>query len=88
MEQNLSLAEKFGLAKRTKLIQINANTIGIIKKRKSRIIMKDGKQILDIVNTIRKIDSSISIVLIIQGPICSKTMKFLSENKIGILEES
>ena len=88
MNKNSSLAEKFDLPKRTQLIQINANTIGIIKKRKSRIIMKDGKQILDIAKMIRKVDSGISIVLIIQGPICSKTMKFLSENKIGILEES
>jgi len=87
MKQNLSLAEKFGLAKRNQLIQIDANTIGIIKKRKSRIIMKDGKQILDIAKQIRTNDKKTNIVLIIEGPICSKTLNFLSENKIGVLEE-
>jgi len=87
MEKNLSLAEKFGLAKRNQLIQIDANTIGIIKKRKSRIIMKDGKQILDMAKQIWKNDKKANVVLIIEGPICSKTINFLSENKIGILEE-
>ena len=88
MEQNTNLAEKMGLAKRTKLIQINANTIGILKKRKSRIIMKDGKQVLEIAKQIRKYDKKNNVVLIIQGPICSKTINFLSENSIGIIEES
>ena len=87
MEKNLSLAEKFGLAKRNQLIQIDANTIGIIKKRKSRIIMKDGKQILEMAKQIWKNDKKTNIVLIIEGPICSKTINFLADNKIGVLEE-
>jgi len=87
MKSNTSLAEKFGLSKRTQLIYIDKDTIGIIKKRKTRIIMKDGKQILEIAKQIRKHEKNVNIVLIIEGPICSKTINFLMEHKIGILEE-
>ena len=83
-----SLAEIYELPKRTQLIQLDENSIGLIKKRKSRIIMKDGKQIVDIANQIRKKDNTKNILLIISGPICSKTIKYLQENKIGILEEN
>ena len=83
----ISLTEQFGLPKRTQLIQLDANTIGIIKKRKSRIIMKDSKQIVDIAMQIRKENKNLNIMLIISGPICSKSIKFLGENKIDILEE-
>jgi len=83
----ISLTEQFGLPKRTQLIQLDANTIGIIKKRKSRIIMKDSKQIVDIAMQIRKENKNLNIMLIISGPICSKSIKYLGENKIDILEE-
>ncbi len=83
----ISLTEQFGLPKRTQLIQLDANTIGIVKKRKSRIIMKDSKQIVDIAMQIRKENKKLNIMLIISGPICSKSIKFLGENKIDILEE-
>jgi len=82
-----SLNEKFALPKRTQLIQLNANTVGIVKKRKSRIIMKDSKQIVDLAKQIRKVDNKLNIMLIISGPICSKSIKYLGEHKIGILEE-
>lgn len=84
----ISLTEKFGLPKRTQLVQLDNNTIGIVKKRKSRIIMKDGKQIVDIAKQIQKVDKNFNVMLIISGPICSKTIKYLGENGIGILEEN
>ena len=46
--------KQFGLSSRTYLIE-NKNTISIIIDRKSRIIMKDGKKILDQANAIQKI---------------------------------
>jgi len=78
-------AEDYRLAKRTKLIMLKKDRIGIIKKRKSRIIMKDGRQILDIAGQIRKVDAGLSIALLISGPICGKTTKFLNENQIEII---
>ena len=84
----LSLTEKFGLPKRTQLVQLDNNTIGVVKKRKSRIIMKDGKQIVETAKQIQKADKNLNVMLIISGPICSKTIKYLGENGIGILEEN
>jgi len=85
--ENKSLSEQFGLNKRTQLVQINTDSIGIIKQRKSRIIMKDGKQILEIANQIWKKDKGIKIALIISGPICSKTTAFMHQHNIDILIE-
>ncbi len=81
-------AQNYGLAKRVKLVRMKDNTIGIVKKRKSRIIMKDGRQILDIAQQIKSVDADASIALLISGPICSKTTKFLADNNIEIIQES
>ncbi|MCK5857143.1 MAG: hypothetical protein KAG64_06610 [Bacteroidales bacterium] len=85
--KNKTINEVYGLASRVKLVQIDINTIGIVKKRKSRIIMKDGLQILDIAKQIWKQEKNKTIALIVSGPICSKTTSFLVEHKIDILQE-
>ena len=77
----------FGLNSRVVLQQINADTIAIVKKRKSRIIMKDGKQILEQATEILKNNPKFKIALLVSGPVCSKTTKFLAENGIAIIKE-
>ena len=78
-------AQKYGLPKRIKLLR-EGNKIIIDKRRKSRIIMKDGRQVLDIAKAINLSDSKSQVNLLIQGPICSKTVNYLAENNIGILK--
>lgn len=80
-------AEDYNLPKRTQLISLSEGCIGIVKKRKSRIIMKDGRQIVEIALKIRNVEAALSIALIISGPICSKTRKLLQDNKIEVIEE-
>ena len=75
---------QFGLSSRT-ILQEDGESIIIVKKRKSRIIMKDSKQILEIANKILSYKPNYQIKLLISGPICSKSIKFLSENKIEII---
>jgi len=75
---------QFGLSSRT-ILQEDGESIIIVKKRKSRIIMKDSKQILEIANKILSYKPNYKIKLLISGPICSKSIKFLSENKIEII---
>ncbi len=84
---NNIIASDFGLNSRTKIVKIDDDSFGIVKKRKSRIIMKDGYQIMEIAKIImaKKPDSKIS--LIISGPICSKTTKYLVDNSIKIVHE-
>jgi len=85
--KNTLLSEEYALSKRVQLVQSDSNTISIVKKRKSRIIMKDGVQILAIAESIWTKNKSLAINLIISGPICSKTRKFLAEHSIEIISE-
>ena len=58
-------------------------SIAIVVDRKSRIIMKDGRRILEQASAIMKTDIR-PVVLLTSAPICGKTKKFLTENNISI----
>ena len=77
----------YGLSNKVILTEIDKNHIAIVKKRKSRIIMNDGKIILNQINKIRKKRPDLNISLIISGLICSKTANFLKENNINIIKQ-
>jgi len=77
-------SSQFGLSSRVKLV-LEDSCIIIVKKRKSRIIMKDSIQILDIANKIKAQEQDKEIKLLISGPICSKSIKILNENNIEII---
>jgi len=77
--------KKFGLSPRTAIGQLSQNRFVIIKDRKSRIIMKDGKQIFEQVNLIQDKEPKSKISLATNAPVCSKTTVFLQERKIDIL---
>ena len=74
----------YGLPKRT-VLQSDGQDIIIVKQRKSRIIMKDSRQIMEIADKIKKHDNKVHIKLLISGPICSKSIKYLSEKDVEIL---
>ncbi len=75
----------FRLSSRTLLGQLPKNHIVIIKDRKSRIIMKDGNQILEQINLIQDNEPKVKISLATNAPVCSKTSVFLKERGIEIL---
>ena len=75
---------KYGLGSRVVLEQIEDNHIAIVKRIKSRIIMKDGRKILEQAQQIKSIDQNTKISLAISGPICRKTVAFLLENGIEV----
>ncbi len=75
-------AKQFGLHSRTVLERVDENTIAIVIKRKSRIIMADGKKIAEKSAKIRDIQPSTTVVLKTTAPVCSKTRTFLES--IGI----
>jgi hypothetical protein len=81
---NLSPKE-FGLAPRTVLEQIDQNTIAIVMNRKSRIIMADGKKILEKVQAIKSVRPALKVALKATAPICSKTIKFLEAEGIQLI---
>ena len=58
--------------------------IFIVMDRKSRIIMKDGYRILEIVKKIRSFEVGKKVNVLSTAPVCSKTQKFLTENNITV----
>ena len=58
--------------------------IFIVMDRKSRIIMKDGYRILEIVKKIRGFETGKNVSVLSGAPVCSKTKKFLTKNNITI----
>ncbi len=79
------LPKLFGLPPRTVLEQIAEDTIAIVIDRKSRIIMADGKKILEKSQKIKEIQPSTTVVLKTTTPVCSKTMKFLEAEGIQVV---
>ena len=78
-------SKKYGLSSRVKLEYAGENHLKILLHRKSRIIMKDGQRVLDMVSKIKTYDSAIEVGLSITGPICSKTIQFLNDNEIKVV---
>lgn len=78
-------AKAFGLPARTVLEQVDGNTIAIVIDRKSRIIMADGKKILEKAQKIRTLQPSVTIALKSTAPLCSKTIQFLEAEGIQLI---
>ena len=75
---------QYNLSSRVDLRQDRSGDLLIIIDRKSRIIMKDGVRILEMVKKINKIDPKKNISVRTSAPICSKTKKLLLVNSIMI----
>lgn len=74
----------FGLSPRLDIRQMNDGSIVLIKDRKSRIIMKDGRQVVSQMKAIRKVFPDKKVTFFTTTPVCSKTKNFLKENGITL----
>lgn len=77
--------QKFGLSPRVAIGQLSENHFVIIKDRKSRIIMKDGRQVFAQIQLIKNYTPNSKISLATSTPVCGKTTVFLKEKGIEIL---
>jgi len=75
---------QYNLSSRVDLRQDRPGDLLIIIDRKSRIIMKDGIRVIEMVKKINKIDPKKNISVRTSAPICSKTKKLLLENSIMV----
>ena len=75
---------QYNLHSRVDLREDKEGALFIVVDRKSRIIMKDGHRILEMVNTISREDQSKKVSIRTSAPVCSKTKKFLLESGIVI----
>lgn len=69
------------------VLKKNKNYFVINKKRKSRIIMKDGEKILEQAKAIWQEHPLAKVDVLVEGPVCSKTKEFLHSHKIEIIQE-
>ena len=75
----------FNLNKRT-VIEQKRNSLYIVVNRKSRIIMKDGKRLLEQAKQIKK-TSKMSVSIVTTAPVCRKTSKYLKANAVEIIQQ-
>ena len=66
---------QYNLSSRVDLRQDRSGDLLIVIDRKSRIIMKDGIRVLEMVKKINKTDPKKNILVRTSAPICSKTKK-------------
>lgn len=79
--------KSLGLPPRTVLEQVEKAHIAIVVRRKSRIIMKDGQIILEKARKIRSQAGEVRVSLHTNAPVCSKTLRFLADNGIEVVQE-
>ena len=77
--------KQFSLHPKTVIEDIGKDHLAIVINRKSRIIMSDGKKILEKAEKIKEALPGSTISLKTSAPLCSKTIAFLKENGINIL---
>lgn len=77
--------QEFGLPAGTIIEQIAPHTVALLIDRKSRIIMADGKKILEKVKKIKHARPAIVVALKTSAPVCSKTQKFLEAEGIPLI---
>ena len=75
----------YGLSARTVLMQKSSDKFTLVINRKSRIIMKDALAIVKKVEKIKEKVQSASVGLETSTPVCSKSIKFLTENNVDIV---
>ena len=74
----------FGLSPRLEIRQMHDGSIVIVKDRKSRIIMQDGRRVVNQVKAIQKVFPEKKVTFFTTAPVCSKTKNFLKENGITL----
>ncbi len=78
--------KQFGLPPRTVLREESGGYAVLVKKRKSRIIMKDGEKIKEIRDRLVQSGGYSGLILETNAPVCSKTRKMLAESGIPVRE--
>ena len=85
-ELNQIDSSTLGLSKRTQVAVGRDRNYYIIKNIKSRIIMKDGKKIVETASAIKN-QTNKRVFLATTAPICSKTKTYLESKNIHIVKD-
>ena len=77
--------KQYGLPSRTVLEQVSMDCIALVIDRKSRIIMADGRKIVEKAERIKNVLPEVTVILKTTAPVCSKTVRFLQEKDIDVV---
>jgi len=75
-----------GLRPQTTVEEINPSTLAIVINRKSRIIMADGRKLLDKAARIKETKPGCKIMLKTTAPVCSRTLQYLVDHGIIVIQ--
>ena len=78
--------KKFGLPPKSIIEKLDSNHYALVIDRKSRVIMADGKKLAEKAEKIKNVHPGIKVSLQSTGPVCSKTVRFLAEQGIDLLD--
>ncbi len=85
-ELELIDSKKFGTGVRTPIGKTQEGQVFLIKDRKSRLIMKDGKQISDQIKKVKLLMPGSNVALATCAPICSKTTQYFADHEIDVYQ--
>ena len=79
--------KSLGLPAKTTVEEVNKNTLALVIKRKSRIIMADGIKILSKTTQIKAAKPNMDVILKTTTPVCSKTLQFFKNNGLEVIKD-
>ena len=77
-------SKTFGLSSRDRLIEISKNHWALVIHRKSRIVVADGRRILEKIKKAQEKAPDVKFSIQTNAPVCSKTGAFLREMGVEI----
>lgn len=75
----------YKISSRTIIEQVDENTYAIVIQRKSRIIMKDGRQVMQKIETLKTYFPNGIFLFKTSAPVCSKTLTYLTEQHVQVI---
>jgi len=77
--------KQFGLPPKTIIEKLADNHYVLVVDRKSRVIMADGKKLLEKAEKIKVVEPGTKISLRSTASVCTKTIQFLADQGIDLL---
>lgn len=78
--------EEFGLPAKTNLEMAGEGTVAIVIARKNKIILADGKRVVEKAQTIKRAQPQMSVVLKTTAKLCGDVRRYLQWEGIDVIE--
>jgi hypothetical protein len=76
--------DKFGLHRSVVIEQLDSQVYALVVRRKTRIIMADGKKLLEKASKIKEVEPAVTVCVETSAPVCTKTRAFLAQHGIDL----